>query len=1530
MDRLNSRFEIRKQLSGVPGGSGFLCADLLSEGRPCIVTVSDGQARQGLDRFCRMRDVFCPSLVWPELFEVVAGGNSWLTSRRFLAGVPYRPDSEEQGPEVEAQLSETIVYLRKQGIDPGTIDPSLLLVSEEAEPQLYLLDLPPGEQGTAPGTPMVPHGYRPLLARDAPIPVRLYGCSDIPGMIAESILAGTASGGPAFAVLTGGRPLQSASVVREASARLQLSGWRTVEIRASADRSLFDELLDTLVTLEVFDGLSSLTTLPPELLDAGPVLLEVRIRSSRLRDVEPLVAMVAAAGGRAGLLVRTDAGYEGGFSFPAAPLEIDIGSRKPLPREELLKIFLAADRMPDGLLEAVDRYEPEGPSDVLAMLRFFASRQVLERHGSDWSYNAGREKALSIAGASGSVPLSAVLRLDTLDRNILTVLTDLSAPVSLAALAEVLLEAPSVILASIEKLLAAGLLARVEERSFVGWKSLGQAPEEFLAGPDDSAIWSERFVSFVLGSPAAALPELLAAARLAMSEPFALANILYSALMLALEAGELELLSDLAGQVASIPPESFSPAQMRSILLVVEPCRLQRLSTTVMKSMLEYWLGTFEEKQDLALVQTRMGELAWIDRDYEKAYSLLDKALELCRNGPGGLSDFTPSALSSALRVATALGRVEELSARVGSMHLALTVEARPETVIGVLSWLAVIQAEAGQAQEALSLLQKAAPFLPQAGPAGRQTYDWCHGRVLMVFGELSAAAGSLERALLLAENRADHLSVAEILSSLVLCQERLPGYTVRKMIENLDLVAERAAAAGNASYRAFALSRLLGLCMRSLQLSRAYSISAELESLGRDPASEEEAYAAWYKAMIDFLVGSGPGLGSADAYIPGTTDLLDSFTSGEDPTEAVSRVSSFIRNSGRGDLVAAGLYLALEAAARGFDTPARIIGSALAELYRPHMDEVIPAWRLCINGLLSARPAEMEKALASAQHVARQLDRLLLVWMILRVRSRIDQGDDPRRSAALKVLLEELDRQIEGQLPQAARARFARQPDVVRRREKLTALCPAGCPLERLRDALEESVRGVPAGLPSLGAGREEMAIRSDISWGLEMLNSFSEASRVSILTFEDGSCFVDESRGYGAGLPPSPEMLEAVNSSGGRHFVVENFGKTPFGSRFLHAVPLGRSHVPVHATDRRRSQEPGMDGHYLVVEVDSPFNTLSAGRESILMCFARQISTSMALRELEMQTQHDNLTGAKIAGVWLARLREALAGNAVTRERPLAVLMMDLDFFKSVNDSFGHREGDRVLKTFAETVSSTIRPLDVLGRLGGEEFAVLLQGASERNAQTVAERIRIKVSSSVLRPDRRPVTVSIGISVAPTHGESAELLIARADVALYESKRKGRDRCTLWTQSMASTFSEQDTESLLNTGDPGWDQHIAQTVFRLIGTSDLDLQHLADEIRNALRCEYIMLRPPAGDPVSLGLADTARAFRNLAPGGPGRPDEAVSPDRMYYGVAVELEPGGSLLAVWRAEDVSPRVVKGLVAAFGNLAGLMLGRGTD
>ncbi|KKX25720.1 diguanylate cyclase [Rhizobiaceae bacterium LC148] len=141
------------------------------------------------------------------------------------------------------------------------------------------------------------------------------------------------------------------------------------------------------------------------------------------------------------------------------------------------------------------------------------------------------------------------------------------------------------------------------------------------------------------------------------------------------------------------------------------------------------------------------------------------------------------------------------------------------------------------------------------------------------------------------------------------------------------------------------------------------------------------------------------------------------------------------------------------------------------------------------------------------------------------------------------------------------------------------------------------------------------------------------------------------------------------------------------------------------------------------------------------------------------------------------------------VSRTWPVSLIVIDIDHFKKVNDSFGHPVGDTVLTTFSRLLLAAARHADVCGRLGGEEFLLLLPDCDAMGARTIAERLRTKVrltSFNDLPRDWR-VTVSIGIAEA-RRGEALSDLIARADEALYEAKRAGRDRVRLYRKMATS----------------------------------------------------------------------------------------------------------------------------------------------
>ncbi len=166
------------------------------------------------------------------------------------------------------------------------------------------------------------------------------------------------------------------------------------------------------------------------------------------------------------------------------------------------------------------------------------------------------------------------------------------------------------------------------------------------------------------------------------------------------------------------------------------------------------------------------------------------------------------------------------------------------------------------------------------------------------------------------------------------------------------------------------------------------------------------------------------------------------------------------------------------------------------------------------------------------------------------------------------------------------------------------------------------------------------------------------------------------------------------------------------------------------------------------------------------------------LALTDAERRAQSDALTGVLNRRSLLERLDSACL-RARARSLPIALLFIDLDHFKQINDSFGHPAGDACLKAIIGPIQAELRQSDVIGRYGGEEFVVILSSADAAAAQPIAERIRQRVAEISVPGFGKPIhlTCSIGIATSDMLGVWGEHLIARADEAVYAAKRCGRN---------------------------------------------------------------------------------------------------------------------------------------------------------
>lgn len=190
------------------------------------------------------------------------------------------------------------------------------------------------------------------------------------------------------------------------------------------------------------------------------------------------------------------------------------------------------------------------------------------------------------------------------------------------------------------------------------------------------------------------------------------------------------------------------------------------------------------------------------------------------------------------------------------------------------------------------------------------------------------------------------------------------------------------------------------------------------------------------------------------------------------------------------------------------------------------------------------------------------------------------------------------------------------------------------------------------------------------------------------------------------------------------------------------------------------------------------------SAGVVYLLIRYVRReklhLSDTLAKNAaLEHEVKYDALTGALSRAHFLKRLRTEVT-QAQAADMPTCVILVDLDHFKHINDTWGHALGDTVLATFVRLCHDSLREDDICGRLGGEEFAIILSGATEARAFDAAERLREAVRAARIDVDGRSLKFTISAGVAQWHaGDDDNAWLQRADAALYLAKSRGRDRC-------------------------------------------------------------------------------------------------------------------------------------------------------
>jgi diguanylate cyclase (GGDEF)-like protein/PAS domain S-box-containing protein len=333
----------------------------------------------------------------------------------------------------------------------------------------------------------------------------------------------------------------------------------------------------------------------------------------------------------------------------------------------------------------------------------------------------------------------------------------------------------------------------------------------------------------------------------------------------------------------------------------------------------------------------------------------------------------------------------------------------------------------------------------------------------------------------------------------------------------------------------------------------------------------------------------------------------------------------------------------------------------------------------------------------------------------------------------------------------------------------------PASAPLPRVV-AWRKDATTFPVQLqvqPIGVAGSELVLIVRDISDRLRgeglarRLGRLLDATAEEIYVFEGQSLHIVEySRGACRSLGVGAETLQGMTLPEiGVDVEAAQFGE------LLDELRSGAREQVVYQNRHRRS-----DGSLYPVEV-----RLSYSREEqppVFMAIATDISDRVqAENQLRDQAQRDALTGLPNRRVLLARMGDFLR-VATERGHQAAVLFVDLDHFKPINDARGHAAGDQVLRTAAQRLAAAVRGSDLVVRLGGDEFAVL---AGDLHSVTDADRVADKLLRAFAEPadcdgQPQPISASIGVALFPQHGTDGDVLLRHADQAMYQAKQAGR----------------------------------------------------------------------------------------------------------------------------------------------------------
>ncbi|NMB28114.1 MAG: diguanylate cyclase [Tissierellia bacterium] len=282
-------------------------------------------------------------------------------------------------------------------------------------------------------------------------------------------------------------------------------------------------------------------------------------------------------------------------------------------------------------------------------------------------------------------------------------------------------------------------------------------------------------------------------------------------------------------------------------------------------------------------------------------------------------------------------------------------------------------------------------------------------------------------------------------------------------------------------------------------------------------------------------------------------------------------------------------------------------------------------------------------------------------------------------------------------------------------------------------------------------------------------------------------------------------------INDNLGDNVIGLYKGFLPKGTRALLCVPItvSKSNGLYKKEERRKSStfNEQINEGYIYLETFRVFNRFDETRHKLAYVLSQILYINIENYKLKILSTIDKLTGTYTRKYFENEFNKIL-NEAKRNEKSFALLMIDIDRFKNINDTYGHRKGDEVLNRIGHCLVDSVRSTDLVAKYGGDEFVIILRNIIESEARKIGEKIRSNIKRIKVSKIEDTITISVGISMFPKHSQFKEELIEKADQALYRAKEKGRNMVVVWDTHLANTLNRVDKLAGILSGNTNQDQ--------------------------------------------------------------------------------------------------------------------------